>query len=641
MESIMAPYGFAGDFFAIVLCITCLSVLRSSYTIKQTNLKLYYMALFIIVCSSVQSMLFHNMLDSPLPSTKEVIVFFSLQNSVLVGLQVLLLVMMEYLFNLFLFSQKQKNKVRIFTWSVVFVYTCYKFYTPLHEMDIYIDPITRTVENYGLQDNIYIYVYAYLFIWCAGLIFTHRKLLIEHVYRCLLANAFLAFEIMILSYILNITTFICISFTLPVIAVLFLFHYNAYDIRTGTLDLKAFKSYIHDIGKKTPFVVLSLYLKKDILDKNERLSKNFVTYIQETFADRSRYCLFRVANNHFILVYIKGDDTETDLGLLEMRVKYGLNWLYNKHGLPYQLLYIDSSHNLNSEDYIGLSHYLLKKTSLNSCKVCFPKDVEEYKKYVLIDSVFSEMQKTNNLDDERIVIHYQPIMDKNGQCKKAEALMRLKINDTLYYPGDFLPVVENENYSHFVTKAVLNKVCGHIKELEADNYQFEKISINLSTEDLLINDGYKDLINIVEGEHKMTFDKIAFEILENTDKVQYEPLVKAMIAFKSITGVEFYLDDFGSGYSNLLRLLSLPVNIIKFDRDILKKIKKSSAVFSTVRTNVQTFLDAGYNVLFEGVEDEADISACQAMNIDYYQGYAYAKPSELDKLKTFFKKAEQ
>lgn len=641
MESIMAPYGFAGDFFAIVLCISCMSVLRSSYTIKQTNLKLFYAALFIITCSSGQSIVFHSMLNQPLASMGEIIVFFSLQNSVLIGLQVLLLVMLEYIFNLFLFTRKQKNKIRVFTWPVVAIYLIYKFYTPLHEMDVFINKSTGMIENYGLQDNIYIYVYGYLFIWCAGTIIKHRKLLIEHVYRCLLVNAFLAFGIMIFSYIFNITTFICISFTLPVLAVLFLFHYNAYDTKTGTLDLKAFKSYVHDIGKKTPFVVLSLYLKKDILDKNERLSKNFVTYIQETFADRSRYCLFRVANNHFILVYIKGDDTETELALLEMRIKYGLNWLYNKHGLPYQLLYIDSSHDLISEDYIGLSHYLLKKASLNTCKVCFPKDIEDYRQYVLIDSIFNEMQKTNNLDDERVIVHYQPIMDKNGQCKKAEALMRLKIDDTMYYPGDFLPIVENENYSHFITKIMLNKVCGHIKELEANNYQFEKISINLSTEDLLINDGYKDLIDIVENRHRMTFDKIAFEILENTDKVQYEPLVKAMIAFKSVTGVEFYLDDFGSGYSNLLRLLSLPVNIIKFDKDILKKIKKSSAVFSTVQTNVQTFLDAGYNVLFEGVEDEADISACQAMNIDYYQGYAYAKPSELDKLKTFFKKAEQ
>jgi EAL domain-containing protein (putative c-di-GMP-specific phosphodiesterase class I) len=250
------------------------------------------------------------------------------------------------------------------------------------------------------------------------------------------------------------------------------------------------------------------------------------------------------------------------------------------------------------------------------------------------------MQQNNAINDERIVVYYQPIVNQDGKCVKAEALLRLNIDGTMYYPGDFLPVVENENYSHFITKAVLNKVCGHIKLLESQGYEFEKISINLSTEDLLINDGYKDLIDIVENKHKMTFQKIAFEILENTDKVQYEPLVRAMTAFKSITDVEFYLDDFGSGYSNLLRLLSLPVSIIKFDKDILKKIRKNSSIFSTVKTNVETFLEAGYNILFEGVEDEVDIASCKQMNADFLQGYAYSKPVELEAVKTFFNKAE-
>ncbi len=166
--------------------------------------------------------------------------------------------------------------MRAWTWGVVLLFSIYKFYTPLHGMDIHINPVTRMVENWSLQDNIYFFVYAYLFCWCAGVIFKHHKQLITHVYRCLVANAFLAFIIMVLSYALNLSTFICISFTLPVLAVLFLFHYNAYDVKMGTLDLKAFRGYMSDIGKKDTFVVISLYLRKNPIDKNERFSQNFL-----------------------------------------------------------------------------------------------------------------------------------------------------------------------------------------------------------------------------------------------------------------------------------------------------------------------------------------------------------------------------
>ena len=190
------------------------------------------------------------------------------------------------------------------------------------------------VENFGLQDNIYIYVYLYLFIILVGLIIKNKKCLISNVYRCLIVNAFLAFAIMAMSYCLNITSFMCISFTLPVLVVFFLFHYNAYDTKTGSLDLKAFKSYIDELGHKK-FIVLSLYLKKDLLDKNERLSQNFITYIQDTFTSKTDYGLFRVSNHHFILVYTLHEASEANLGLIQMKIRYGLNWLYNTHSVPY------------------------------------------------------------------------------------------------------------------------------------------------------------------------------------------------------------------------------------------------------------------------------------------------------------------
>ena len=177
---------------------------------------------------------------------------------------------------------------------------------------------------------------------------------------------------------------------IPILAVLFLFHYNAYDIKTGTLDLKAFKSYVKDINEES-FAVLSLYLKKDVLDKNDNLAKSFAGYIRDTFGDRSKYCLFRVSSHHFILVYKTSNISNDALGLIEMRVKYGLEWLYNKYGIPYQLLYIASQSELTSEDYIGLSQFLLRKTPLNTTKLCTTDDIASYKKYVIIESVFNEM----------------------------------------------------------------------------------------------------------------------------------------------------------------------------------------------------------------------------------------------------------
>jgi EAL domain-containing protein (putative c-di-GMP-specific phosphodiesterase class I) len=639
----IAEYSFAGDFFAIIICLCCVSVLRSSYTIKQANLNLYYIALFIISCSSIQSIIFHAMLTKPLATPGQQFTFFSCQNSVLIGLQVLLLVMLEYLMNLFFFDKSKKWKSsRLWTWPAVLLYAGYKFYSPLRGMDIHLNPDTLMVENYGLQDNIYIYLYVYLFAFCAGTIIRNRHLLIEHVYRCLTINAFLPFVIIVGSYILNVTTFICISFTLPVLAVLFLFHYNAYDVKMGTLDLKAFRGYMEDMGSKAQFVVVSLYLKKNPIDKNEQLSQNFLQYVQSMFVNRYEYNMFRVSGDHFLLVYEmpRGADLNGLMALLQLRIEYGLKYLYRQYGVPHQLVYIHSAKGMTPEDYIGLSGFITNRMTMNEIKICTSKDVEEYRRFKEIDEVFQNIQRTNNFNDERVIVHYQPILDSDKKCYKAEALMRLKVGDTLLYPGDFLPIVESENYSQLITKIMLNKVCLHIKELEAEGYNVGKISINLSTSDLLVNDGYRDLIDIVEVRHGLSFDKIAFEILEYTDDADYTPLVKTMTAFSAVSNVEFYLDDFGSGYSNLLRLLSLPVKIIKFDRSILKKMRSAPSTKAIIQNNIQIFVESGYQILFEGVESEEDLALCEELGAHYYQGYHFAKPADLNVLKTFLVKAQ-
>ena len=643
MLSFVTTYGFAGDFFSIVLCLSCLSVLRSSYTIKQINLKLYYFALFIIVCSSLQSIIFHAMLAKPLTTFAAQFIFFSCQNSVLIGLQVLLLVMLEYLMNLFFFTPREKwKKIRLWTWPAVLLYGGYKFYSPFNGLEAHLNPVTLMIENYGLQDNVYIYVYGYLFLFCIGTIIKNKKKLIEHVYRCLLANAFLAFFIMVLSYIYNVTTFVCISFTLPVLAVLFLFHYNAYDVKMGTLDLTAFYGYMHDMNRKTKFIMVNLYLKKNPIDKNTHLSQNFLQYVQSMFSDRHDYHLFRISDEQLLLVYeIKADmNVDKVISLLQLQIEYGLKYLYKQYGVPYQLLYLHSHPELGAKDYIDVSTFLSNKMLLNEIKVCSPQDIEDYRKFKVIDMVFQNIQQSNNLDDPRVVVHYQPILDADKMCYKAEALMRLQIEDKLYYPGDFLPVVESENYSHLVTKIILNKVCLHIKELEREGYNIDKISINLSTSDLLMGEGYKDFTKIVEKEHGLSFEKIAFEILEYTDKVDYAPLIKMMSAFSYLTKVEFYLDDFGSGYSNLLRLLSLPVKIIKFDRGILQRMRLAPSTKTIVQNNIQIFIESGYQILFEGVETEEDLALCEELGAHYYQGFYFARPAPLEELKTYLTKAQ-
>lgn len=636
-DGIISTYGFAADFLAIFLCVICYSVMRSSYTIKQNNVKLFKMALFIVTCSAIQSILFHAMLAKQLTNMTDIFMFFSFQNSVFIGLCTLLCIMGEYCANVLFLQRKARLTIRWLMWVPVIMYSIYRMVAPtILRVDIFLNPNTHMVENTGLRDNVFIYVYTYLCFIIMSILLKYKKKVMKNLWICLVFNTSLSFVIMIIQMLLNVESLTVITFMFPILTVLFLFHYNAYDVKTGSLDARAFKSYIRELDGKS-FAIMSLYLKEFIIDGDDDLSTSFINYIQQLMKGRE-YRLFRTFNDRMVLVYRDDNMDEASLILLRARVKDRLDYIYHRYAIPYQLAYITSAEGFKPKDYFGLSNYILNNIPLNTYYICTNKDIQTYRECQAIVDVLENIRSTGDLNDERVIIKFQPIINQDGKFVKAEALMRLKVGDTIYSPNMFLPIAEEKNYTHTLTKIALHKTCLAIKEMKSENRDFEKFSINLSTSDFMLSDGYEDFIDIVENVNNMDFSDLAFEILETSDKVNYEPLVGVMSALKRLTGVQFYLDDFGSGYSNLQRVLSLPVHTVKFDRSILKEIRRDNRTCATVKANIEALKAAGHKILFEGVEDEIDEITCKDLGVEYLQGYKYCKPVDFAELKELFDK---
>ncbi len=83
-----------------------------------------------------------------------------------------------------------------------------------------------------------------------------------------------------------------------------------------------------------------------------------------------------------------------------------LNRLHSNYNISYQLLYTDSQAEFTSSDYIELSNYISKTMLLNENKVCSEEDINNYKKHILIKKAINELHSANNLDSEKIVVHY-------------------------------------------------------------------------------------------------------------------------------------------------------------------------------------------------------------------------------------------
>jgi EAL domain-containing protein (putative c-di-GMP-specific phosphodiesterase class I) len=106
-------------------------------------------------------------------------------------------------------------------------------------------------------------------------------------------------------------------------------------------------------------------------------------------------------------------------------------------------------------------------------------------------------------------------------------------------------------------------------------------------------------------------------------------------------GVQIAVDDFGIGYSNMLRLSRLPVHELKIPRELTGGIKsgdtRMKAVLDTV---VGIAKNLGMMLVAEGVEDQEEADYFRSLGCQYAQGYLFGKAMTLEELLLLVEKGE-
>ena len=118
--------------------------------------------------------------------------------------------------------------------------------------------------------------------------------------------------------------------------------------------------------------------------------------------------------------------------------------------------------------------------------------------------------------------------------------------------------------------------------------------------------------------------------------VVFRDLAEKNMRHLAKSGYTFYLDDFGVGYSNFNCILRLPLKTVKLDISLTSTIE-SSLKSDLVSILTDLFHDMGLGVVAEGAETIEQVEQLRAFGVDGIQGYYFAKPMPLAKLRTFMK----
>ncbi|MCQ4764955.1 EAL domain-containing protein [Cloacibacillus evryensis] len=215
---------------------------------------------------------------------------------------------------------------------------------------------------------------------------------------------------------------------------------------------------------------------------------------------------------------------------------------------------------------------------------------------------------------------------ESGRISGGEALVRWKCPDgRIIPPARFISLFEKSGQITRLDFIILEQVCLLLRSVIDAGLTALPISVNFSRPHLHDADF---VAKIREAAAKYDISSRLIEI-ECTESVVAEDLNTIRQVFSELKkeGFSIALDDFGSGYSSLNTLISIPMDVIKLDRGfLLQRETDRASSEEVVETIISLAHKLSFKVVAEGVESRDQLDFLRRAGCDTIQGYYYARP---------------
>ena len=224
------------------------------------------------------------------------------------------------------------------------------------------------------------------------------------------------------------------------------------------------------------------------------------------------------------------------------------------------------------------------------------------------------------LENDDILVYFQPIVNKEGVVGKYEALVRMRDGEKILSPYFFLEVSQSTKYYHYITERVILKTFETFKDRD------EMFSINLVAQDIMD----EDTVALIFDKLKRckNVGNVVFEIVESEDIYDVQEVSDFISKIKEI-GSKIAIDDFGTGFSNFSYIMQIRPDFLKIDGSIIKNIDKDQSAKQITKTIVAFAKELNIKTIAEYVYSEEIYKLCKELGVDEYQGYYFSEPIEL------------
>ena len=348
------------------------------------------------------------------------------------------------------------------------------------------------------------------------------------------------------------------------------------------------------------------------------------SHFLSTFCDEKNYLLYKVDNETFVIYdtheYINFTQFEQNFNELLEKTKY------------YKVKVME----MDIDFDITMGVVMCQDRAFSKANLALAKAKKENKKYFTYHNEFKEREPIEYtmkwresikkaIFNKQIVPFYQPIVNKNQEIIKYEALMRIKqtVEGQTHYisPIYFLDTAIKTKQYEALSEEMLRQVFEMLEVCD------KTISINVSYYDIkeigLLNI-IKDLINTNKTD---ICSRLVIEILETSnvsDCEHFEDFIKVV----KEAGIKIAIDDFGTGYSNFTHILNIKPDYLKIDGSLIKNIHTDDNSLTLVKAIVEFSKKLGIKLIAEFVHNKEVFEVVKDLGIDEFQGYYFGKPQK-------------
>lgn len=236
------------------------------------------------------------------------------------------------------------------------------------------------------------------------------------------------------------------------------------------------------------------------------------------------------------------------------------------------------------------------------------------------------------LDAGELVPHFQPIVDlRRGSAVGFEALLRWEHPELgVQGPGSILPAIESSGLIYPVGRHVLRESIDLVAQLRRTARRHLGVSVNVSLAQLA-QTGFSEAVLLELRRAGVPPRTLSLELTETVALADDRSALQELHSLRS-AGVKLSIDDYGTGYSSLMRVLDLPVNTLKLERALVSRLPHDHRAFAAVRSTIDMARALGIAVVAEGIEQPGQRAALVDLGCRFGQGFLFGSATPAARL---------